>query len=82
MGAFIVFSVGVSSSFAVYLNAKCGILGYLWGELSANSALLLPHGKEGSWRGAVLGAEHMEHQDAACLLGFPSERKKNPNDGD
>lgn len=82
MGAFIVFLVSVASSFAAYWSAKRGILGYLWGEFSDGSALLLPYGKEGSWRGAALGAEHVEHQDAACLLGYPLERKKSPLDGD
>lgn len=75
MGTFIGFLVGVASSFAAYLNTKCGFLGYLCVELSAGSALLLPCAKQskrqgrgtGSWS-APITAAGLESRGTALAL--------------
>lgn len=69
MGTFIGFLVGVAISFAAYLNTKHGFLGYLCGELSASSALLLPCGKEGKRQGRERGAG----MPPSLLLGWRAE---------
>lgn len=66
-----------------------------WVTSAASSPPVLPYffpagmrgrGREGSREleslGAACGDEHLEHQDADSLVGYPWERKKSPVDGD